>query len=412
LTLAEITDRHGSSQALIDWLSARKLLVHVDLAEQRRRRERGDLVSRAMVEHHCVGAIDGLCRALLYDAAPNIVRQLHDRVLGGSAREELEQQVCDIMSAQLKLAVRRIRAGIRGAACPNGNVPRSDGTPAAVKHPAPFPVHEVAVHVEDTVRAALPAACREDVRAVADAVAPDSASSFAAVIDAAIEHCRATSPAEEQTDAAPDDRALDGASARMPRPRRMGICLVDPARTAPSEGRGSGGRAAGASGRRRSGTTMTDRPRILIDHRERRPWVFSDAVDVETVVLPTADYSLAGHSDAVAIERKSLDDLVLCVGPERERFLDSCRWMQAYPFRVLVVEAELCDVLAHRYESRTNPQSVVGTTVALGVDYGVWTLWARDAATAANLVERALVRYWKRQQSPEAHADQRRERAA
>ncbi|MBN1605497.1 MAG: hypothetical protein JW940_02635 [Polyangiaceae bacterium] len=144
---------------------------------------------------------------------------------------------------------------------------------------------------------------------------------------------------------------------------------------------------------------MTERPRILVDHREKRPWAFSDAVDVETVVLPTADYSLAGFSDQVAVERKSLDDLVLCVGPERERFLDSCRRMQAYPLRVLVVEAELCDVLGHRYESRTHPQSVIGTTVALGVDYGVWTLWARDAATAANLVERALVRFWKRQQA-------------
>lgn len=137
---------------------------------------------------------------------------------------------------------------------------------------------------------------------------------------------------------------------------------------------------------------MKARPRILVDTREQAPFRFSDAVDVQRATLPTGDYSVAGASDRVAIERKSLPDLVACCGPERERFLDCCRRLQAYPVRAVIVEASIDAVLAHAYRSRLLPQSVIGTTIAIFVDYGVPTIWAGDAHNAANITERLLVR--------------------
>ena len=132
--------------------------------------------------------------------------------------------------------------------------------------------------------------------------------------------------------------------------------------------------------------------RILVDTREKTPWKFTEAATVERVNLPTGDYSLAGFTDRVAIERKSLPDLVMCVGPERERFMDEMRRLRAYDVRAVVVEAAIDDVLAHAYRSNTAPQSVIGTTVAIWSDYNVTTLWAGDARNAANLVERLFVR--------------------
>lgn len=146
------------------------------------------------------------------------------------------------------------------------------------------------------------------------------------------------------------------------------------------------------------------RPVILRDTREQRPldrW-FSDAVSVEVVTLSTGDYSLVGFTDRVCVERKSLPDLVACVGPERERFMDCARRMQAYAFRLLVVEASVADVLAGAYRSRTNPQSVIGTTLALMADYGVPTLWAGDAQTAANMIERMFCRMARKAQEASA----------
>ncbi len=148
---------------------------------------------------------------------------------------------------------------------------------------------------------------------------------------------------------------------------------------------------------------MTERPRIIIDTREQAPLRFSDAVEVEVATLPTGDYSIAGATELVAIERKSLPDLVACCGPERERFLDCCRRLRDYRLRAVVVEAALDDVLAHVYRSRMNPKSVVGTTIAIHVDYGVPTIWAGDAHNAAKMVERMLARVWRKQQEGGAH---------
>jgi len=46
------------------------------------------------------------------------------------------------------------------------------------------------------------------------------------------------------------------------------------------------------------------------------------------------------------------------------------------------------------YPPATAPQSVIGTTIALMADYSVPTLRGVDARTAANLVERLLLRIW------------------
>lgn len=62
--------------------------------------------------------------------------------------------------------------------------------------------------------------------------------------------------------------------------------------------------------------------RVLIDTREQRPWTFSRDTTSEFVTLTEGDYSFAGYSDRVRIERKSLADLVGSITTGRERFLD------------------------------------------------------------------------------------------
>lgn len=137
---------------------------------------------------------------------------------------------------------------------------------------------------------------------------------------------------------------------------------------------------------------------ILRDTREQTPWHFSPDVTIQTVTLPTGDYSLGGFTDRVAIERKSLPDLVACVGVERERFLDEMRRLRDYRVKAVVVEASVDDVLARAYRSQTSPQSVIGTVIAIWADYGVPTIWAGDAHNAANIVERLFFRIWAKAQ--------------
>lgn len=135
------------------------------------------------------------------------------------------------------------------------------------------------------------------------------------------------------------------------------------------------------------------RPTIIIDTREQAPFVFSDEVATERATLPTGDYSIAGFTDRIVFERKSLPDLVQCVSFERERFLDCCRRLSEYERAAVVVEASVPDVLAKIYRGNTNPRSVIGTANAIWLDYGIPVFWLGNAQVAARAVERMLVRF-------------------
>ena len=82
--------------------------------------------------------------------------------------------------------------------------------------------------------------------------------------------------------------------------------------------------------------------KIIIDTREQRPFDFlSQNGDIEVVkgTLSLGDYSLAGLTDRVAVERKSLADLVMCLGTERERFQRELMRAAALEAFCVVVEA-------------------------------------------------------------------------
>ena len=133
-------------------------------------------------------------------------------------------------------------------------------------------------------------------------------------------------------------------------------------------------------------------PHVLIDTREQRPWTFSSDTTTEFVTLTEGDYSLAGFSDRVRVERKSLADLVGSITTGRERFLSECQRLMAFEFRCLIVESRIDAVLGHCYRSETRPQSVLGSVIALQVDYGLPCIWAGDPVTAANICERMFRR--------------------
>jgi len=137
------------------------------------------------------------------------------------------------------------------------------------------------------------------------------------------------------------------------------------------------------------------KPCIIIDTREQAPFLFSENVDTQRATLDAGDYSVAGLTATVAIERKSLDDLVGSITAGRERFMECCSRLGRLDFGCIIVEAALSDVIAGAYVSKTRPQSVVGSMLAIHVDYGIPTIWAGGRSAAANLTERLLTRLWR-----------------
>ncbi len=106
----------------------------------------------------------------------------------------------------------------------------------------------------------------------------------------------------------------------------------------------------------------------IIDTREQEPL---DLTPLTTIwdTLVTGDYSVVGLEHAVAIERKSLMDLVNCVGRERQRFDRVVQRLLAYPLRALVVETSW-EAVERRYWLKQNPRSQVTPDAVMGAVYG------------------------------------------
>jgi ERCC4-type nuclease len=81
----------------------------------------------------------------------------------------------------------------------------------------------------------------------------------------------------------------------------------------------------------------------------------------ELGTLSTGDYSMKGLEYVVCIERKSLADLLGCVGCDRERFERELHGMLTYPVRVLLVESSWQEIELGQWRSKLTPEHVIGS---------------------------------------------------
>jgi hypothetical protein len=125
---------------------------------------------------------------------------------------------------------------------------------------------------------------------------------------------------------------------------------------------------------------------IVIDSREQAPFAFEHAKYAGTVTEPgaldTGDYSLAGLTDRVAVERKSLPDLVACLAGERERFERELQRAAALDAFAVAVEASWAELAAGQYRSRMTPHSACQSVLAFSARYRIPFLFAGSRAGA------------------------------
>lgn len=124
--------------------------------------------------------------------------------------------------------------------------------------------------------------------------------------------------------------------------------------------------------------------KILTDTREQLPYSFEKyAVQTEAAALAAGDYSLAGFQDRVAVERKSLNDLIGCLtGADRSRFEKELARAGSFERFAVVVEASLQDLTAGRYTSNMEPHAALQSITAFYIRYGIPFLFCgnRDGA--------------------------------
>jgi ERCC4-type nuclease len=140
---------------------------------------------------------------------------------------------------------------------------------------------------------------------------------------------------------------------------------------------------------------------VIVDTREQLPFDLAP-LKINRRALDTGDYSILGLEELVVVERKSLPDLLLCVGRERERFDREMQRILAYPSRLLVIEADWATIELGEWQSRVHPNAVLGSLLSWSArGMNVWCCASRREAQTitARFLFAVARRRWRELQS-------------
>ena len=131
----------------------------------------------------------------------------------------------------------------------------------------------------------------------------------------------------------------------------------------------------------------------LVDSREQKPYAFKGC-DVETIALKTGDYSVKilgmNYNTEIAIERKSLQDMIGSITQGRERFEKEMVRSLEIPHFYLIIEGSWDDIYSHNYISQIPPNSVINTILGWQIKYGYHIIIADNHRRAEDFTKRIL----------------------
>lgn len=135
------------------------------------------------------------------------------------------------------------------------------------------------------------------------------------------------------------------------------------------------------------------KPVVLIDTREQAPWPLRENHPTwiggeKRVALPVGDYSVEGMKEMLAIERKSLADVVRSAISGRARFLRACERLAKLRWKAILVEATYEDMKLPYGETigpgpRAHPNAVLGTLDAIEARLGIPIIYTSQVADLA-----------------------------
>lgn len=139
--------------------------------------------------------------------------------------------------------------------------------------------------------------------------------------------------------------------------------------------------------RKKIGSLVNLRPVVVIDTREQTPLCFTRLASRQGT-LQTGDYSFAGGEEHLAIERKSVADLVgCCMGDSRDRFFRELHRLRGFAFRRLLIVGTREEIETGQYRSAIKPRSVLATLAAIEARFDVPVVFQPDPEAAAWQVE-------------------------
>jgi len=129
---------------------------------------------------------------------------------------------------------------------------------------------------------------------------------------------------------------------------------------------------------KKTSTTLVPRPSVIVDTREQRPYEFSNFKNwlgcTVTTKLDTGDYSIEGYEHLIALERKTLSDMIGSLTSQRERFLREMQRLSSVKYRCLCIEASRTDIkTTYSFTAgvKAHPNGIMGSLDAIAARYGI-----------------------------------------
>jgi ERCC4-type nuclease len=143
---------------------------------------------------------------------------------------------------------------------------------------------------------------------------------------------------------------------------------------------------------------------IIRDTREQNGFEFAGfPCTVTAGTLEAGDYALAGFERRVAIERKSIQDLVGCLTGERPRFERELQRLKAMDAAAVVVEQPQSVLRLGHFRSRMDAGAAWQSCLALSMRYRI-PFWFCDSRADAEAVTFNFLRHFARDRWRELQA--------
>ena len=147
--------------------------------------------------------------------------------------------------------------------------------------------------------------------------------------------------------------------------------------------------------------TIVKLPLILVDSREKNGYKFNKTDKCngsEVICLKQGDYTLQGLEDWVIIERKnSINELVSCLGVQRERFMREMDRMAHVRYKFLVIEDYWTSAMKPTRYSKMSVNFVLSSVFSLMLKRNIFVIFGGTRENTQKIIKWILSRsfhYW------------------
>ncbi len=137
---------------------------------------------------------------------------------------------------------------------------------------------------------------------------------------------------------------------------------------------------------------------VVIDTREQTP-LFTQSLQKGLMIvrdtLDVGDYSIRGFEHQIAVERKTIPDLLNCLGNDRERFKRELEKLKPLEWRVITVEGTEDELLQFHDFSLIHPETTRQSIVSINIRYGIQFYFSSKRSTIERWVLDHFIKFYR-----------------